>query len=124
MAKLKVYEIDAIVSTIVDKINEHNKSKIVGPSAKEIDSLKLKRDLYKKAEAEYDKAREEFEKKYPKHEIRTWNGGEIFEVNVNSYKVEVEWGVRENIKNQIVVSQITGSDVEKLIDSIVKKYTK
>ena len=125
MAKLKVYEIEAIVKTIVDKINEHNKSKIVGPSTKEINSLKHKRDLYKKARAEYDNALEKFSEKYPKHEIITRNSGEdVFEVNICSHRIQVEWDVRENIKNQIVMSQITGSDVEKLINAIVEKYTK
>jgi len=125
MAKLKVYEIDAIVSTIVEKIKKHNISKVIEPPKKEVDDLRRKYTLMEQAGEGYYKAAEEFHKKYPNHHIQTqsWRVNEtILEVNINSY--QVDWNVRENIKNQIVMSQITGSDVEKLIESIVKEHTK
>jgi DNA-binding ferritin-like protein (Dps family) len=123
MAKLKMYEIDAIVNIIVSKIKEHNQSKITEPSKKEIEVLQRKHALKKQAEAEYEKATEEFYKKYPNHSIDTWRKGTLT-VEIPSSKVEVDWTERGNIKNKIILSQVTGNNVEKLIDSIVKEYTK
>jgi hypothetical protein len=125
MAKLKVYEIDAIVQTVVSKINDHKTSQITEPSKKEIDELKRKHMLHMQAEKEYDKSVEKFNEKYPAHSISTWSYGKpCFEVEINKHKIEVDWSVKEKIKNQIIMSQVTGNDVEKLIDSIVKEHTK
>jgi DNA-binding ferritin-like protein (Dps family) len=123
MAKLKMYEIDAIVNTIVSKIKEHNKSKIAEPFKKEVEVLQRKYALQKQAQAEYDKAVNEFHKKYPNYSVSTWRGNTP-EVEIQSSKIEVDWTERGNIKNKIILSQVTGNDVEKLIDSIVKEYIK
>ena len=123
MPKLKVYEIDAIIQTIVSKIENHNKSKIVEPSKKEVEVLQRKYALKKQAEEEYDKAESEFCKKYPNHSVSTWRGNTP-EVEIQSSKVEVEWNEKRTIKNRVIMSQVTGSDIEALIESIVKEYTK
>lgn len=122
MKNLKQYEIDAIVNTIVEQITPQLQHKISPKKLKqmEVDSEEVKlldeqiKTLQNKQTKIIDKYRNDKEVS-------------IYHSNPKKFipqKVEMDWGKKGKIKDEIIISSIANKDIEKLINQLVKKYSK
>jgi hypothetical protein len=123
MAKLRMYEIEAIVTSIVDKVRNYRQMKWVPPSQDEVTLLRETYNVYRQAEEKYERVRKQLEKKYPGYVVIEHYKGNSINV-VEDKTNSVSYKEIEDIRNKIIISQVSGNDVEKLIKSIVKEYTK
>ena len=123
MAKLQKYELDAIVSTVLDRIRESKKD---SPEQIKYNRLyQLEKDLEKQANLELKEFREKLVEKYSKLseglkvDVGSYNNAIcIHSPQEPSFKVD-----NRTIERDIIVANISGN-VEETIQKIVDKYTK
>ena len=123
MAKLQKYELDAVVSTVLDRIQESKKD---SPEQIEYDRLcKLEKDLEDQAQGELDEFKKQLVEKYSKLsdglEVTVGNNYKGIYISSPSkpyFKVD-----NRTIERDIIVANISGN-VEETIQKIVEKYTK
>lgn len=123
MAKLQKYELDAVVSTVLDRIQESKKD---SPEQIEYDRLcKLEKDLEDQAQGEFDEFKKQLVEKYSKLsdglEVTVGNNYKGIYISSPSkpyFKVD-----NRTIERDIIVANISGN-VEETIQKIVEKYTK
>ena len=123
MAKLQKYELDAVVSTVLDRIQESKKD---SPEQIEYDRLcKLEKDLEDQAQGEFDEFKKQLAEKYSKLsdglEVTVGNNYKGIYISSPSkpyFKVD-----NRTIERDIIVANISGN-VEETIQKIVEKYTK
>lgn len=122
MKNLKQYEIDAIVNIIVEQITPQLQHKISPKKLKqmEVDSEEVKL-LDKQIDDLTNKQRKIYDKYKNDSEVSCYNSSpQIF----IPQKVELDWNERLKIKDEIIISSIANKDIEKLINQLVKKYSK
>jgi len=123
MARMNRFEIDAVVSTVLEKIRESKKD---SPEQIEYNRLcKLETDLENQAKKEIEAFRKQLVEKYSKLS----EGLEVGEGNYSN-GVYIKSPTKPNfvvdertIERDIIVANISGN-VEETIQKIVDKYTK
>ena len=123
MAKLQKYELDAVVSTVLDRIQESKKD---SPEQIEYDRLcKLEKFLEEQAEKEIGEFKKQLVEKYSKlsNGLEVTVGNNYKGIYISSpskpyFKVD-----NRTIERDIIVANISGN-VEETIQKIVEKYTK
>lgn len=121
MAKLQKYELDAIVETIIEQIDEKMKD---SPEQVEYKRLcQLEKDLEKAATKEYKAFRKQLVEKYTKLadgltvDENNYNGISIYSPNQPKSSVNYK-----QIERDIIMANISGN-VEETVQKIVTKYT-
>jgi len=121
MAKLQKYELDAIVETIIEQIDEKMKD---SPEQVENKRLcQLEKDLEKAATKEYKAFRKQLVEKYSKLadgltvDENNYNGISIYSPNQPKSSVN-----HKQIERDIIMANISGN-VEETVQKIVAKYT-
>jgi len=123
MARMNRFEIDAVVSTVLEKIRESKKD---SPEQIEYNRLcKLETDLENQAKKEIEAFRKQLVEKYSKlsEGLKVSEGNSYTGVYIES-PTKPNFVVDERtIERDIIVANISGN-VEETIQKIVDKYTK
>ena len=133
MKNLKNYEIDALVEVIWKKLNDEKRSRMIWIGKfNEINLLmKEKGKEINRLIDELYKVREDFKKQfcnnsgnwvlYNMSSVGRYNDREEF-VRINEGDL-LNWNLKNNIRNEIIVSNIEGN-VSDIIDVLFEKYKK
>ena len=133
MKKLRNYEIDALVEVIWKKLNDEKRSRMIWIGKfNEINLLmKEKGKEINRLIDELYKVREDFKKQfcnnsgnwvlYNMSSVGRYNDREEF-VRINEGDL-LNWNLKNNIRNEIIVSNIEGN-VSDIIDVLFEKYKK
>lgn len=137
--KLRNFEIEAIVDSVFNKLEEKEREKFKNPEI-----IKVVNEINKELGEELDKInklisnfKEIREKKYKKFKLIygensgynfNMNGMGEYRVDKNEFIVEpsyglVNWSVKEKIRNKVILSNIKGEEIDKLIDELVKEFS-
>jgi hypothetical protein len=131
MKKLRNYEIDALVEVIWKKLNDEKRSKMIWIGKfDEINLLmKKKGNEINRLIDEFYKVREDFKKQfgnnsgnwvlYNMSSVGRYNDREEF-VRINECDL-LDWRFKNNIRNEIIVSNIEGN-ISDIIDVLFEKY--
>jgi hypothetical protein len=131
MKKLRNYEIDALVEVIWKKLNDEKRSKMIWIGKfDEINLLmKKKGNEINRLIDEFYKVREDFKKQFGNNSgnwvlynmsgIGRYNDREEF-VKINECDL-LNWNLKNNIRNEIIVSNIEGN-ISDIIDVLFEKY--
>ena len=131
MKKLRNYEIDALVEVIWKKLNDEKRSKMIWIGKfDEINLLmKEKGNEINRLIDEFYKVREDFKKQfgnnsgnwvlYNMSSVGRYNDREEF-VRINECDL-LDWRFKNNIRNEIIVSNIEGN-ISDIIDVLFEKY--
>jgi len=121
MSKLKNYEIDAITSKVLAMIKEENKKN--QPVFKETEERKKLKD-------KVDKLKEEEKALYAKiykidSEVKIKYNNPDIHFNGTEYTVyDTGWKNREQVRQEIILSQIKSDNLDEMITKIVKEFTR
>jgi len=133
MKKLRNFEIDALVEVIWKRLNDEKRSRMIWIGKfDEINLLmKEKGNEINRLIDEFYKVREDFKKQfgnnsgnwvlYNMSSIGRYNDREEF-VKINECDL-LDWKLKNNIRNEIIVSNIEGN-VSDIIDVLFEKYKK
>jgi len=133
MKKLRNYEIDALVEVIWKKLNDEKRSRMIWIGKfNEINLLmKEKGKEINRLIDELYKVREDFKKQFSNNSgnwvlynmssVGRYNDREEF-VRINEGDL-LNWNLKNNIRNEIIVSNIEGN-VSDIIDVLFEKYKK
>ena len=133
MKNLKNYEIDALVEVIWKKLNDEKRSRMIWIGKfNEINLLmKEKGKEINRLIDELYKVREDFKKQFSNNSgnwvlynmssVGRYNDREEF-VRINEGDL-LNWNLKNNIRNEIIVSNIEGN-VSDIIDVLFEKYKK
>ena len=131
MKKLRNYEIDALVEVIWKKLNDEKRSRMIWIGKfDEINLLmKEKGNEINRLIDEFYKVREDFKKQfgnnsgnwvlYNMSSVGRYNDREEF-VKINECDL-LNWNLKNNIRNEIIVSNIEGN-ISDIIDVLFEKY--
>ena len=137
--RLKVYEINAIVDSVFSKLNEKEREKLLKPEIKkEVDEIneELGNDIReinlliekfkRKREERYGYFREKFGNNSGYY--FNMSGVGIYSFSNDSFISDnkgdlVNWSVKEKIRNKVILSNIKGDEVDKLIDDLVREFS-
>jgi hypothetical protein len=131
MKKLRNYEIDALVEVIWKKLNDEKRSRMIWIGKFDEINLLMKekgKEINRLIDELY-KVREDFKKQfgnnsgnwvlYNMSSVGRYNDREEF-VRINECDL-LNWNLKNNIRNEIIVSNIEGN-ISDIIDVLFEKY--
>ena len=137
--KLRNFEIEAIVDSVYNKLEEKERLKFKKPEI-----IKVVNEINKELGEELDKINKLIknfkkirDKKYEEFKLIcgedsgynfNMNGMGEYRVDKNEFIVEpnyslVSWSVKEKIRNKVILSNIKGEEIDKLIDDLVREFS-
>lgn len=132
MAKLKQYEIEAILNTIKTKYREKRKAKIQKvvnelvlskqeeTMLKKIEEFKTLKDLTTKLEKEISDI---YQIIYPKAYRWGWQGITLEDLKTESANRQIEDNFNiDDIRNELIINNIEGNDVANFIDEVLNRF--
>jgi DNA-binding Xre family transcriptional regulator len=132
MAKLKQYEIEAILNTIKNKYREKRKAKVQKvmnelvlteqeeTMIKKIEEFKTLNDLTIKLEKEIGDI---YQIMHPKAYRWGWKGMtlEDFKTEIADRQIEDNFNI-DDIRNELIINNIEGNDVANFIDEVLNRF--
>ena len=138
MKKLRSFEIDAIVNCVYGKLEEKRRNEIVWKSEydKVNEIVKEKGKEINKLISEFYLLRDKFKKELEGDvvKINEYNSEILFDMSgVGKYNENndfisknkgnfISWNVKEEIRNEIIMSNLRDEEVDNLIDRLVEKF--
>ena len=132
MAKLRNYEIDAIVNTIQNKYREKRKAKIQKVAnelvltkqektmLKKIEEFKTLNDLTTKLEKEIGDI---YQNMHPKAYRWGWKGMTLEDLKTEIVDRQIENNFNaDDIRNELIINNIEGNDVANFIDEVLNRF--
>lgn len=136
--KLRNYEIEAIVNSVYGKLEEIELEKLRKPEiVKEVNEINeelgndfkeinlLIEEFKRKRNERYEYFKEKFGNKYKYYfDMNGMGYSEIKEFISEPKHNLICWIIKEKIRNKVILNNIKGEEIDKLIDNLVKEFSK